>query len=145
MVKPFEKGLHDLLETRLSPECLAAFEARGDDAWVLGDLDDDAETDFYIDDMMTLLAIHGVRPPAEQKVSPFWWLWPDKCLVYRDFTVGELKTLVKTKVWPADAYSYEPIPLTQKLTSLTVMLVLGGLMIGITALLVFWLVHWLKG
>ena len=145
MVKSLERGLYDLLETRLSPECLATFKARGDDAWVLGDLDDDSTTDFYIDDMLTLLAIHGVKPPAEQKVSPFWWLWPDKCLVYRDFTVGELKALAKSKVWPADAYSYEPIPLSQKLTSLTVMLVLAVLVIGIAALLVFWLVHWLKG
>jgi hypothetical protein len=59
--------------------------------------------------------------------------------------VGELKALAKSKIWPADAYSYEPIPLSQKLTSLTVMLVLAGLVIGITALLMFWLVHWLKG
>ncbi|MFT4075194.1 MAG: hypothetical protein QM647_06640 [Asticcacaulis sp.] len=144
MVKPFEKGLYDLLGTRLSPECLEAFKARGDDAYVLGDLDGDAETDFYIDDMMTLLAIHGVKPPAEERVSPFWWLWPDKCLVYRDFTVGELKALAKSKVWPADAYAYEPVPLSQKLTSLTVMLVLAGLVLGIIALLGFWLGRWLK-
>jgi len=144
MVKPFEKGLHDLLETRLSPEGLAAFKAKGDDAYVIGDLDGDCETDFYIDDMLTLLAIHGVRPPAEQKVSPFWWLWPDKCLVYRDFTVGELKALVKTKAWPADSFAYEDVPVTQKITSLSVTLVFAALVICILGLLVFWAVHWLN-
>jgi hypothetical protein len=144
MAKSFDTRLHDLLATRLTPEGLAAFEARGDDAWLIGDLDDDAVTDFYIDDMMTLLALYGVKPPAEQKVSPFWWLWPDKCLVYRDFTVGELKTLVETKAWPADSFTYEDVPVIQKITSLTVMLVFAALVIGIVALLVFWAVHWLN-
>ena len=143
MVKPFEKGLHAMLETRLSPDALERFKARGDDAWVIGDLDDDTKTDFYIDDMLLLLKLHGVMPPAEQKVSPFWWLWPDSCLVYRDFTVGELKALAQSKVWPADAYSYEPIGLGQKIASLSVMLVLVALVVGIVALLGFWLVHWL--
>ena len=144
MVKPLEKGLYDLLETRLSPECLAAFKARGDDAYVLGDLDDNATTDFYIDDMLTLLAIHGVKSPAEQKVSPFWWLWPDRCLVYRDFTVGELETLIRTRVWPDDAYSWEAVDLGQKLASLSVMLVLVALILGLLALGAWWLLRWLS-
>ena len=141
----FDTKLYDIIERHqhATPEVLERFKALGDDAWVVEDLGCDSIA-FYLDDIQKLLKSCGVLSPEEQKVSPFWWLWPDTCLVYRDFTVGELKELVRTKVWPPDAYSYEPVSLTQKIMSLSVMLVLGGLILGIIALLGFWLARWLS-
>lgn len=147
MAEVFEQKLYALIERHrhTTPEALARFRALGDDAWVVGDLGSEHQVGFYLDDIQSLLRSYGVLPPAEQSASPFWWLWPDRCLVYRDFTVGELKTLIRTRIWPDDAYSWEEVGFGQKLASLSVMLVLVALILGLLGLGAWWLLHWLKG
>ena len=146
MPETFEQKLYALIERHqhTTPENLERFRALGDAAWVVGDLGSERQIGFYLDDIQSLLRAYGVKPPAEQAASPFWWLWPDKCLVYRDFTVGELKTLIRTRVWPDDAYSWEAVDLGQKLASLSVMLVLVALILGLLALGAWWLLRWLS-
>lgn len=142
----FDDRLYALIERHehTTPEHLARFRALGDAAWVVGDLGSDNHIDFYLDDIQRLLRSYGVTPPVEQTASPFWWLWPDKCLVYRDFTVGELKTLIRTRVWPEDAFTWEEVGLAQKLASLSVMLVLAVLILALLALGAWWIGHWLS-
>ncbi|MGA9657642.1 MAG: hypothetical protein WBQ60_00875 [Asticcacaulis sp.] len=142
----FEARLYDLIERHqhTTTEGLEHFKSLGDDAFVVGDLGGTHQIGFYLDDIQKLLRSYGVLPPVEQKASPFWWLWPDTCLVYRDFTIGELKSLIATKTWPDDAYSFEKNTLTQKLTSLAVMLITVGLIVGIVALLGYWVIQGLK-
>ncbi|MDI7774200.1 hypothetical protein [Asticcacaulis sp. EMRT-3] len=145
MAEPFEQRLYALIERHqhCSPEALENFRALGDDAFVVGDLGGEHQIGFYLDDVQRLLKSYGVEPPIEQKASPFWWLWPDKCLVYRDFTIGELKALIRTGIWPDDAYEWEEVSLGQKLASLSVMLVLLVLVLGLLGLGVWWIAHWI--
>ena len=146
MADRFQEALYAVIERHrhTSPEALERFRALGDDAWVVGDLGSDQNVAFYLDDIQKLLKSFGVSPPAEQKVSPIWWLWPDTCLIYRDFTVGELALLARTSAWPNDAYTYEKNSLAQKFMSLIVMVVLAGLALGIVALLGYWLLTWMR-
>ena len=147
MAEPFEQRLYTLIERHqhTTPENLARFRALGDAAWVVADLGCDHQIGFYLDDIQSLMRVYGVRPPVEQATSPFWWLWPDKCLVYRDFTIAELKEVIRTKTWPDDAYSWEEVGVGQKVASLSVMLVLVALILGLLGLGAWWLSHWFQG
>jgi len=146
MADSFQQALYAVIERHkhCSSKDLEHFIALGDKALVVGDLGLEKNLAFYLDDIQKLLKSYGVLPPVEQGVGPFWWLWPDSCLVYRDFTVGELAELARTGIWPPDAYVLEKNSLTQKLMSLLVILVLGGLVLGILALLGFWLGRYLR-
>jgi hypothetical protein len=102
-------------------ERVEAFKAKGDSARIFADLSAEADTEFYLDDLLKLMKAFGVAVP-DLKTSWVWYLWPDKVHVLREFSLGELKAVVQKGRWPDDAWSYTAVSRHEKLLNLLTIL-----------------------
>lgn len=108
MAETFEDRLYALIADIEGdgPQYIERFKAKGDDAFVYGDLSDDADPESLDDDLMKLLVEFGLPLPwggtnVTQAIffsKGYWRL--------RDVTVGELKRAVVSGEWPVGAWSY---------------------------------------
>ena len=145
-ISAFEEALNDLVQkTELGDiKRLEAFKAKGDAALICGDLSAEADDEFYFDNIQALVSRFGVRPEARLKEDLLWYFWPDKAVIMRDFSVGELKEVVRIGQWPEDAFTDEKCGLWTKIKSLVVTLFSVALILGGALSLGQWLINWLK-
>lgn len=139
----FQNRFYALVEN-IEPEgkgYVEAFKAKGDAALIFSDLSEKADDEFYIDDLLNLMRAFGVATPAVKK-HWYWQAYPDNVYVLREFTLGELKAVVRAGNWPADAWTAEPVKLWKKLPNLLVLVCFGLAILG-WLLCKAWPVLWL--
>ena len=110
MADNFERRLYALMDSIADARELELFRAKGDGARLLGDQESGVDTEDLFEDVVKLLVEFGVpSPPLSHKDLP-----SDRpkatSRAYRDFTIGELKTIAETKRWPDDAFSWQKSP-----------------------------------
>ncbi len=110
MADDFEARLYALIEKSTSRSAFELFVAKGENARLFEDLKGEAAEDL-LHDVIELLKACGLSEPPRPKHNSLNWLWPDYLIVFRDFTVGELKIMVENGAWPDDAATWSRVDL----------------------------------
>lgn len=114
MAEDFAIALYDLIAGwDPDPAEFHSFKAEGDQSRIfadLGSIDPDDQSDMFAD-IVDLLKRYGVPEPPGNAPQPI--AMSKSIIVYRDFSVGELKSILSNCAWPQDAFTVEtagPIP-----------------------------------
>ncbi len=136
MADDFLSRLYALVEESVPRDkgIVESFIAKGDSARIPEDMGKAIDTCFH-DSLFDLLYSYDVPVPPSPKHEWSNWFWADVSEEIRDFTVGEFKSVVQTRLWPDDAVVWKRASLFYgiiRLLALTFILT-GGvvLMLGV--------------